>query len=60
MSTSSSADSLGPLAPFAPLLTLVAEQIRPLLGLLVVHTIFGAMLVPLLVALLYFSSVKGR
>jgi hypothetical protein len=57
MSTPSSAGSLGPLAP---LLAIVAQQIRPLLGLLVIHTIFGAMLVPLLVALLYFSPVKGR
>jgi hypothetical protein len=57
MSTPSSAGTLGPLAP---LLSMVAKQIRPLLDLLVIHTIFGAMLIPLLVALLYFSPVKGR
>jgi hypothetical protein len=57
MSTPSSADGLGPLGP---LIAMMTQQIRPLLGLLVIYTIFGAMLIPLLVALLYFSPGKQR
>jgi hypothetical protein len=61
MSTSApsplSVDSLGPLGP---MMEMMAQEIRPVLGLLVIYTTFGAMLIPLLVALLYFSPTKRR
>jgi hypothetical protein len=57
MPTPSPADMLGPLAP---LLLMMIKEMRPILGLLMIYTSFGAMLVPLLVALLYFSPGKRR
>jgi hypothetical protein len=42
------------------LITLFAREMRPVVGLLMVHTVFGAILVPLLLALLYFSTARLR
>jgi hypothetical protein len=49
-----------PLAIIKPLISHITKMMRPLLGLLMVHTIFGAMLIPLFVALVYFSSARTR
>jgi hypothetical protein len=43
-----------------PLLSMMSGQKRTLLGMIMIYTIFGAMLVALLVALFYFSSGKRR
>jgi hypothetical protein len=43
-----------------PLVDAMTKQMRPLLGLVMIHTVFGAMLVPLLLALLYFSTPSTR
>jgi hypothetical protein len=39
-----------------PLVSAFAHEVRPLLGLLMIHTIFGSMIIPLLLSLIYFSS----
>jgi hypothetical protein len=49
-----------PLDILKPLISAVTKKLRPLLGLLMVHTVFGAMLVPLLLALIYFSNARIR
>jgi hypothetical protein len=49
-----------PLNIIEPFISAFAEQMRSLLGLLMIYTIFGAMLVPLLLALMHFSTPQTR
>jgi hypothetical protein len=49
-----------PLEILKPLISSMTKMISPLLSLLMIHTIFGAMFVPLLLALIYFSTPRTR
>jgi hypothetical protein len=42
------------------LISLFVHELRPIVGLLMVHTVFGAILIPLLFTLLYFSTARFR
>jgi hypothetical protein len=42
------------------LVSAFAHEMRPVVGLLMVHTVLGAMLIPLLLTLLYFSTSRIR
>jgi hypothetical protein len=53
-------DVSGSLPILAPLIDAFAEAIRPLLGILMIHTIFGAILIPLLITVTYLSTSKQR
>lgn len=45
---------------YGPLFKAFAEASRPAQNLLMLHTIFGAILVPLLITMVYFSTLKQR
>jgi hypothetical protein len=45
---------------YGPLFKAFAEASRPVQNLLMLHTIFGAILVPLLITMVYFSTLKQR
>jgi hypothetical protein len=59
--TSSSATGANGIPAFvAPLIGAYAESMRPIIVLLVIHSILGAICVPLLLALLHFSTARIR
>jgi hypothetical protein len=49
-----------PLDITKPLISAISKKMRLLLAILLIQTIFGAMLVPLLLALIYFSTAHTR